>query len=222
MKTSRIAAALAAGALALSCSHTRPEEMSAEAHRAEAAKHAKNARQEESKVNPNQPPPPPPPSGTIGNGPIPLGELWAYDPNAYHKYNAELEREHAQEHLRAAQALEGFEAKACEGIPKEQRAACPLLTPFVSAVQETQRGVIFHLKSADETGPLMKRMKCHWAFAQARAFDQKIACPLYERNVEIHAGKDPATIAVEGKTPAAAAHVRADLRQLFTGAQVVH
>lgn len=217
MKRSMIAGALGAGMLVFGCSHTTPEEMSAEEHRAEAARHAEAAQEEESKYNPNESPrTPAPPTTAVGSSAIPV-DLWTYNPSEYHKYNAQREREHAQEHLRAAEGLERFESQSCEGIPPEQRAACPLLTPFVQTVQEIQRGAILHLKRPDETQPLVARMQCHWAFARTRGFQEKVPCPLYERNVAILAGKEPATIRVEGTTPDAAAHVRRDLRRLFLG-----
>jgi hypothetical protein len=193
-----------------------PDEMSAEQHRAEVAKHAEAARREEAQAIPTRTPRNPrPPTGTPGPGQVPLSELWDYNPSELHQYNAEREREHAREHHKAAEALERSEAQACEGVPKAARAPCPLLTPFVRTVEETQRGAILHLKDPEETRPLAARMQCHLAFARSRAFDPKLACPLYERNVEIRAGSAPATIRIEGRTQDAAARVRADLRRLF-------
>lgn len=201
----------------LACSHTRPDEMSAEAHRAEAAQHESKARQEEAQYDPSKSPPSPPPQGgMVGSGPVPLNELWVYNPTEYHRYNAEKEREHALDHLRAAQKLEDFESGQCQAIPPEARSACPLLSPFVREVRETPRGVVLELKKPEARGPLLERMRCHWAFARTRAFSQDIACPLYERGVTLEPVGD-AGIAVEGKTSQAVEHIRADLRELYLG-----
>jgi len=112
-----------------------------------------------------------------------------------HRRKAEKSREHARQHTAAAAYLERFEDAACAGIPPSGRAACPLLGPLVR-LDDVPGGVRATFVDASRVRPAIKEMRCHYAFARARHFEQAITCPLYVRGIEIRPGLDPRQVEI--------------------------
>lgn len=166
--------------LGLSCAH-RPGDLTAAEHRNEAAIHHAKANQELSKYEPA--------SRRERPGPFAnemTTNLWEFDAPEPHLAAADRHRRQAHEHLKAAQTLEVFEDRACEGLSTEQRAACPLITPSLSSVQELEHGVRLLFKPTAPTELLIKEMRCHLAYAKAQGFEHP-SCPLYLKGVELKA-----------------------------------
>ena len=46
---------------------------------------------------------------------------------------------------------------------------------------------------------VVEHMRCHYAFARARAFVDAVSCPLYFRGVEIRRGFDPLAVEITVK-----------------------
>src|SRR5262249_4260384 len=84
---------------------------------------------------------------------------------------------------RAAAELERFEEAACRGIPKKARAACPLLHDVVDII-DTDGGARVVFDETVSVPQVVVQIRCHLAFARARAFADAEDCPLYVRDVE--------------------------------------
>jgi hypothetical protein len=112
-----------------------------------------------------------------------------------HRRRAEESREHAREHEAAAMYLEQFEDHACGGVPPSSRAACPLLGPLVR-LDDIPGGVRATFADASRVRPAIAEMRCHYAFARARHFDEAVACPLYVRGIEIRPGLGPREVEI--------------------------
>lgn len=191
------------------CAHTAPQEMTASEHRAEADRHQREAEEqrEASKDTPV----------FYGNAPrSPFSDesptLKPYNPTAARLDEADRQMQKAWEHLKAAQALEAFEAKACEGISVAERTACPLLAPHTAWVEEIAQGLTLHLKPQAPKQRLVTQLQCHLAYAQANGFD-RAPCPLYVKGVAITLVGD----AIDFRSPDArvAGEVRREGRKLF-------
>lgn len=209
---------LAAGVLG--CSHTKPGEMSAEEHRREVYSHLREAQSHEAQYDPNAAPaaalrPVPIETGPGG----PTVEYWVYNTTEHHLADAAVERDHAMEHARAAQALEKFESAECQGIDPVVRRGCPLLNPYVTQVTETAGGVELKLKPNAPGASMVQRMRCHLAFARTRGFEGVPYCPLYFKGVDIQLSKDGSCVNVQGESPAVAAEIRQRARQQFGSRQ---
>jgi hypothetical protein len=184
--------------LGLGCGQTspsvRPDEMSAEGHRQEAAKTAAAADRERREADARMPPP----NLTLTGGGNPQG--YYYDRNVYdarneHPLRARELSEHARQHERAATALEQFEEAECRQFPPATRAACPLLGPVVR-ITDIADGVDVELAPGTRVDAALAHMRCHLAFAQAHGFQAATSCPLYIKGIEIHAGTTPRTIEI--------------------------
>ena len=118
-----------------------------------------------------------------------------YDANAEHRRRAEALREHARQHAAAAEFLEQFEDDACAGVPPATRAACPLLGPLVR-LEEVPGGVRATFVDPQRVRPAIAEMRCHYAFARARHFDDRVGCPLYIQGIEVRPGLDPRSVEI--------------------------
>ena len=197
-------------ALALSlvgCHHTRPEEMSAEAHRAEAAKHEAEAEKEEAEAG-NHPTVDLPRAGKEG----PLGSYTVESER--HRQNAENARAHAAEHRRAAEQLEGQEVEACRDVPLAARSSCPLLAPAVRSVKETERGAVLYLAPGVPVESILGPLRCHLAYEWRVGFSDH-QCPLDIRGLSVTRGEEPASIALNTSNAEAARSLHAALRELL-------
>jgi hypothetical protein len=109
--------------------------------------------------------------------------------------SAEERRQHARQHEAAAAFLEQFEDEACAGVPHSERAACPLLGPLVR-LDDVPGGVRATFVDPARVPDAIAEMRCHYAFARARHFDEKIGCPLYVGGIEIRRGLDARTVEI--------------------------
>ncbi len=206
----KIAAVSALGlGLLIGCAHTRPDDLSAEAHRRESLEHRRVALEEASRYDPD--------AHAVGFGEGPGGDrtLVAYNPTQRHLKSAEEHRAHAEAHARAEAALRKSEVAACGAIPEEARSACPLLSPHVARVIETARGIVLELETGAPAEKLVTRMRCHLEYSRARGFPEEAGenCPLYLRGSSITLEGN--AIAISGADPKTAAEIRRDARRLF-------
>jgi hypothetical protein len=198
----------------------RPDDMSAAAHRREAARERAEAGERLSAhhegvaaIDPRVP------GGLAGVLPAeearPGGlvqrrgtpDLWA----------AEAHLEHARLHEEAAAALERFEAAECAGVPAELRASCPLLAG-AGAIVDIAGGVEIRFHAGAPVDEVVARMRCHLAFARASGFEAGTSCPLYVKGLAIERIA-PRIVRITGDAATAAA-VRERARALAPGVGV--
>lgn len=129
-----------------------------------------------------------------GAGP-PAPASGGYDANDAHRRQADESREHARQHAAAAAFLEQFEDEECAGVPRASRAACPLLGPLVR-LEDVAGGVRATFADPDRARAAVAQMRCHYAFARGRHFDESVGCPLYVRGIEIRPGLDARSIEI--------------------------
>jgi hypothetical protein len=198
--------ALFALSAASSCSHSvRPDETSAEGHRQEAAKVS-----EQASATANAPAAPPP-NLSQNPGGDPQGYYSPVNPGTgTAEQNARAQRlaAHARQHLNAAAALEASEDAECQGTPRRERAACPLLGP-AATIENIPQGVRVRFTPVAPVDRILTNMRCHLAFARARGFADVAGCPLYVRGVQIAPGPDASTIDIVSKDPKVATEIRA-------------
>ncbi len=172
-------------ALGFGCggSGTRPEDMSAEAHRREAQKHQTqsfaHADQDDldaTRLNPS------------GGAASPNAELdfgvTDYNPTAIHRAEAELHQQHAEDHRRAAEQLERFEQAECGSFPVSTRPLCPLLGQ-VASVERLSNGVRIRFIEDANAEAIEAHARCHIAFAQTQGRKGMDPCPLYVKGVQV-------------------------------------
>lgn len=173
----------------------KPDEMSAAEHRAEAARENEAARQHRKDYDP-QATVPSPFRPAASAAPAPGDHAFppsVYNPTEVELWQADDHRAHARQHEKAAQALERFEAAECIAFPPVARAACPLLRR-VSRIDDIGGGVRVTFAPGAPVHAVFAHMRCHYAFARARAFEDVVSCPLYVRGVEIKRASDPLAI----------------------------
>lgn len=214
MKTLTLAA-LALSVLTLACAHTRPDEMSTEAHALEEAKHRREAADNASRYDPDAR------VATVAADPW-SGDraLIAYNPTERHLEAAEAHRKHAEAHAHAMQTLIADEAAACGTLAQEARKACPLISPWVTRVVETGKGVELQLKPGAPAEQLTSLMRCHFQHARAEGFpeEERESCPLFLKGSEITLEAD--TIFIQSMNPKTAALIRKDARRIFGAPEV--
>ena len=140
--------------------------------------------------------------------PVPGG----YDWNAERQREAERHREHARQHEAAAEFLEHFENRECRDRTPSSRAACPLLGPVVR-VDDVPGGIRATFVDAKRVPAAITEMRCHYAYARSRGFDEAIGCPLYVRGIEIRQAIDPRAIEIVAHDEKTARLIRARGRQ---------
>jgi hypothetical protein len=118
---------------------------------------------------------------------------------------------HSQQHLAVAHALEAFENEECAGFSPRTRAACPLLSPVV-AIEDIPMGVRVRMAQGVRVDAVVAHMRCHYAYASARAFADAVSCPLYIRDIDIKASDDRAGVEIVAHSEAGAQEVRAHSR----------
>ena len=185
----------------------RPDDMSAAQHRDEAAKENDAARRHATDYDPHATVPSPfrPAGGVVAGGVA--SPPAAYNPTEVELRRADEHRAHARQHEKAAQALEHFEAAECAGFPPAARAACPLLRP-VTRIDDLGDGVRVTFAPGAPVDAIFAHMRCHYAYARARAFDDTASCPLYMRGVDIKRGQDPTSIEITTKDWQRVEHLR--------------
>jgi hypothetical protein len=198
--------------IAAGCSHTvRPDSMSAEQHRQEAAKETAAAQTEVVKAVSSAPPP----NLGVNPGGIPDGYFYpvdSYDPTKQHLVRARHLEEHAREHREAAQKLEKFVQDECKSFPPETRISCPMLGP-VTQISDIQGGVRVHFAPNTRVDAVVAHMRCHLAYAQANGFDTSASCPLYVPGLDIRMTADGQAAELTSRDRRAAAEIRDRTRQ---------
>lgn len=190
--------AIAVVAFAGCAATVRPDELSAAAHRREAARERALADDEMARYEPGA-------RGLVPGAPGPesggtAALFWSpYNPTARWLGAADRHLVHAREHELAAVELETFEDEECRGLAPRARGACPLLGP-VAAVEELLGGARIRFAIGAPVG--------HLAFARARGFERVADCPLYRRGVSVAASPDGAAIDVTTSDPAAVETIR--------------
>jgi hypothetical protein len=197
------------------CAHVKADDMSVESHRSEAREHEHDAAAEEAKYNPYASAIEPGAS-LMQQDPFSSCQFpCTYNPTADHKQMADQHRQRAHQHLRAAAELENFEEKECSGLPKEIRAACPLVSGATTVVIENNRGVRLHMKDTADTEMISKQMRCHLAFARARGYRDEPSCPLYFKGVSVEKVSGENSIDVTGTDGTVAAEIQKQARIVF-------
>jgi len=172
----------------------KPEDMSVAQHRAAAAQESNAAAQASSEP---------------GNYLFPRS---VYDPSEGPLVDADKHLTHSRQHLAEAHALEAFELEECRDFPPRTRAACPLLTSVV-AIEDIPRGVRVRMAPGVRVDAVVAHMRCHYAYARARAFADAVSCPLYVRDIEINPTEDKAGVEIVAHSDAGERQVRAASRE---------
>jgi hypothetical protein len=197
------------------CSHSKDEHLTAQEHRDLAELHQAKADAERAQFDPSQT------SSTLIRSPFgdtPDTAVTPYNPTAEHLAAADREMKRAAAHSKAAARLEAFEDVACQNVPREQRAACPLLASQVESVQNDPKGVLLRLKDSADADAIEKRLQCHLAYANATGFERP-SCPLFVRGMTLKLIA-PKTIALRGETPQVVAALQYQARRIFTGEEL--
>ena len=148
-----------------------------------------------------------------GSGPsAPAADPAGYDWNAERRRAAEGRREHARQHAAAAEFLEQFEDRECRHIPAASRAACPLLGPVIR-IDDVPGGIRATFADARRVPTAIAEMRCHYAYARSRHFDEAIGCPLYVQGVEVRQALDPRVIEVVSRDEKISRSIRERGRQ---------
>jgi hypothetical protein len=189
----------------------RVDELSAAAHRQEAARQRAMAEQDYEQFRPTT-------TAALGAGSwsgdsprlFPL-DVTRFDPGGRALEAAEQHLLHARAHEAAAQALEASEEAECRAVPEKTRAACPMLRA-VESIEDLADGVRLRFRDGEAVDALLAQMRCHLAFARTRAFVDVEPCPLYVRGVRMELAADGRGIEVKGDTAAAVRAIRARSR----------
>ena len=190
----------------------KPDDMAAAQHREEAARENEAARQHARDYHPNAAVPSPfRTTNTAGAGDYAFSTS-VYNPTEANLRRAEQHRAHAREHEKAAEALERFEAAECFNFPPSTRAACPLLGP-VSRIDDTAGGVRVTFAPGTRVDAVLAHMRCHYAYARTRGFEEATTCPLYLRGIDIKPAKDPLAIEITTADAAQVGELRARSRE---------
>jgi hypothetical protein len=204
VKMRRVAVTCAAWSVSLAAcaSHelVRADDMSAAQHRVEAQRESEAAALAARRDDPSREAPPPPSDPAV------------YDPKQDHQGEVMSRREHARQHTAAAQLLERFEDRECRDVPAASRAACPLLGP-ITRLEDVPGGVRAWFANAKRVPAALAEMRCHYAYARARHFDEAIGCPLYVRAIEIRQALDPSAIEIVSRDQKIARRIRETARQ---------
>lgn len=217
--------ALAAGLALAACAApgTRPDDMSAAEHREQANKHARRGEQHGALYDPRRSEQRDVWHPDVGEAGAGFFSKEVYNPTAVHEQHAEEHGAHAEEHLAAARELESFETEQCARFPKETRAVCPLLGGIVAvedlevrpppppvrpkgvpAQRAWRRGVRIEFAPGTNLDAVVAHMRCHVAFARARAGEGMHACPLYldPRSLRVRRGVEAGTVELTTTDPA--------------------
>jgi hypothetical protein len=221
--TTIVHAAAALAVLAAACADNnqavKPDEMSAAAHRDEARRENRGAQAHADSYSPTAA------RSNPFRDPITHSEndyLYAvpvYNPTDVNLRAAEQHRAHARQHEEAARYLEHFEEAECSDFPPATRAACPLLGP-VTTLEDIPGGVRAHLTPGTRVDAVVAHMRCHFAYARARAFPEALSCPLYMRGISIKQAPDPMAVDITVADPRQVTELRARAREEAVYAQI--
>jgi len=189
----------------------RPDDMSVAAHRREAQKEAAAAQNERQQADSAQVTP------TFVSAPSSDTQGYFILPDREQVRTERLSRaqqlsDHARQHEAAAAYLEHFEEAECKAVPAAARAACPFLGPAVEVV-DIPGGVELRLAKGARVDAILAQMRCHFAYAQSRGFNDVPSCPLYMKGIDIRAAATPLAIDVVSSDARVAREVRARSRE---------
>jgi hypothetical protein len=187
-----VALGIVLGALVAGCATegAKPDDMSAAAHREQAARDAQQARAHDDRYDETAVRTKTPPGARGLRGPgaskgFNHPEQWGqYNPTEWHRAQARRFEQHSAAHLEAAKALEGFEADQCAQFSPEVRSACPLMGPVVS-VEPVDRGVRMYFQPGIDMAKLTAHVQCHLAFGRTQGHEGMAGCPLYLPNLAV-------------------------------------
>ncbi len=170
---------------------TRPDDMTAEAHRIAAEADQGQASEHLKRYDPDAIVTPGsrynPYVGSNEDGSSYSDFYWdvqSYNPTERHlSASAQLER-HAADHLAAAESLDNFEELACKAFPPQTRGACPLLGQ-IEAAKDIPGGVRFRFSEGVDVNAAVAHIHCHLAFARTTEQIGMESCPLYITGVEM-------------------------------------
>ncbi len=135
-----------------------------------------------------------------------------YDPSNDHRREASQRRDHARQHASAAVFLEQLEDSACVPVPREHRAACPLLGPLVR-LDDIPGGARAVFTESTRARRAIAEMRCQYAYARTRHFEASDACPLSVEGIDIRPGVDPRWVEIVARDEQAARVVRDRARE---------
>jgi hypothetical protein len=184
----------------------KPDEMSADQHRQEAEHERRLASEERDRYRPEADRQLP---GDKGGDLFPQS---VYNPTTSHFVAAQAHENHARQHEAAARYLQKFEEGECRRFPPSTRTACPLLGP-VSGLEDIPGGVRVQLASGTRADAVVAHMRCHYAYARARAFAENVTCPLYIPGIDIRQGREPSTVEIVSGDAVGEREIRARSRQ---------
>ena len=190
----------------------KPDDMSAARHREEATRENQAAQEHAKEYTPYATRPSPfRPAGVTATGDYAF-PMTVYNPTETQLSRVDEHRAHARAHEKAAEALERFEASECFNFPPSTRAACPLLGP-VAHVDDVAGGVRLTFVPGTRVDAVVAHMRCHYAYARARAFEEAMSCPLYMPGIDIKQAKDPRAIEITTANANQVAELRARSRE---------
>lgn len=175
-------------ALVVSCASngTKPDDMSAEAHREAAAKQQSEA-DEHAQHHDAAAAPVPNRKGIDASVDDLSYGVDFYNPAGTHAAFSESHRELAAAHLAAANNLEAFEEAQCKAFPASTRVACPLLGN-VELTSPIAGGVRLQLVDSVKQEAVIAHIQCHLAFGRAQGREGMDHCPLYIEDVQVSKG----------------------------------
>lgn len=202
---SRLAALAAIGALAACAPRSvKPDDMGARAHRAAAlddhAKAAVEARAYDPAKQVKT-------VEVVINGSSEAVVKSESNPTQSHLDAAAALTAHAKAHERAAAELEGDETRECVGVAVSARTACPWLGALARS-EDIPEGVRLRPADGATIERLASTMRCHYAFAEARGFDETVSCPLYFKGVRLQLSSDGSGVEVVGDTTGVAREIQ--------------
>jgi hypothetical protein len=172
---------LALGVLGLSGCGGTQDELTAEEHRRLAAEHETQADSEDAQYDPEA-------ERRRTRARMDYG-LDVYNPTEHHRAAAAEHREHAAEHLAAAQELEAFEMEECASFPPETRGLCPLTGQVEGRCERVDDGVVVRFRSDVNVEAALDHVRCHIAFARVHGPGVE-HCTLYIPGLRVEAGAD--------------------------------
>lgn len=171
----------------------KPDDMSAQGHRAEADRE-RAAALEQNRIERSSSTPGREADPLTRRGDVPgVDDLFwgssTYDPGVSSAKTPSAHSKRAQQHESAARELEKFEEAECQSFPHETRTACPLLGT-VASTEDIPSGIRLHIAKGQPIDAVTAHVKCHFAFGRTRGYEGMDACPLYIKGVRVVSGAD--------------------------------